>query len=255
METLTIDIAYKISIGILLISSLISSLELISVPSLYLNFVCPSTSIRLKNTLWQAVHYAQFALAAFTGLCFYLACSNGFRMGLIALALVTLYSYYIRKAGKDGSDQLRILALLSFSLCFLLDGDYARVIPLCFIGAQVLIGYATSGIAKVTSSHWRKGDVLSNIFQTYSYGIPKFAKILKKYPRLDRVMSYFAIFCMLAVPLSFMLPYPEPLVITLGMIACFHLSTAILMGLNDFLFTFPLGYPGIILLHSFIFKC
>ena len=31
----------------------------------------------------------------------------------------------------------------------------------------------------------------------------------------------------------------------------FHVSTALLMGLNDFLFTMPLMYPAVLYLHTF----
>ena len=135
-----------------------------------------------------------------------------------------------------------------------MPGDYEKLIPMLFVGLQVLIAYTTSGLAKISSPYWQKGNVLADVLQTYSYGIPKFAQMLKENPRIEKAMSHFAIAAMLAVPLTFLLPYQVPLMIALVVIAGFHLSTSVLMGLNDFVYTFPLAYPGVLLLHATIFN-
>ena len=251
---MNIDSAYKISVIILLLSTLISSLELMSIPRVFVDFVYPTTNIKEKYRLWVMVHLLQGILALVTGFVFYFSFNIYFHIFFVALAALTLYSYSIRTAGKDGSDQLRILALLAYSLCFLLNNENGRLIALLFTALQVLISYTTSGLVKIFSSHWRKGNVLSGVLSTYSYGIPAFSKKLSANPVLEKVMTYFAIFSMFAVALSFLVPYQTPLLIALAMILGFHFSTAILMGLNDFLFTFPLAYPGILLLHSLIYK-
>jgi hypothetical protein len=177
-----------------------------------------------------------------------------YKVLFVTLTTAIFYSYRIRTVGKDGSDQMRLLSMLSFSVCFLLEDNYYKLVPMLFVGVQTLIAYATSGLIKATSSYWRKGNVLSGIFQTYSYGIPKFAQMLREKPRVEKLMSYSAIATMLAVPFTFLIPFQEPIIAALVMMFGFHFFTAVLMGLNDFLYTFPLTYPGILLLHSFIYN-
>jgi hypothetical protein len=253
MSHLTTPVAYQISVAIILVSAFISAAELLSIPKLYLNFVLPATSIKNKQKTWQTIHAAQAGLAVLTFIAFFNGADIYFKMLFTALTAVTLYSYRKRQAGKDGSDQMRMLALLSYSLCFLLPNQQGQLISVFFTGGQALISYATSGMVKLMSPHWRGGNVLAGVLSTYSYGVPKVSSFLSSHPLIEKAMCYSAIFTMLAVPATFLLPYQAPLIIALACILCFHASTALLMGLNDFLFTFPLAFPGIILLHGAIY--
>ncbi len=249
-----LETAYKISVGILLVSTLISAIELTCIPTLFVDIVFPRTDINNKHAWWILIHLTQACLVILTCFCLFITSDIYFNLSFVALASVTLLSYRLRKTGKDGSDQLRVLAFLSYSLCLLLDKERGQLASLCFTGAQVMIAYTTSGLVKVFSKHWRKGDVLSGILSTYSYGVPRFAQLLGKNIMVEKTMTYAAIITMLAVPVSFLMPFQSLLLITLSMMILFHFATSILMGLNDFLFTFPLAYPGILLLHSFIFS-
>jgi hypothetical protein len=254
MQYLTVDLAYKISIFMLLLSSLISALELIRIPKLFIDFVFPRTNLKDKYTNWLIIHIIQAILVLLTFYCFINNYVGWFKICFVLLTAITLYSYRQRKTGKDGSDQLRILTLLSYSLCFLLDDENRQLVSIYFTGMQIVIGYTTSGTVKLLSKYWRKGDVLSGVLSTYSYGVPRVSIFLKNNPLVEKTVSHSAIMIMLAVPITFLLPYQAPLLIVLGLALCFHISTAILMGLNDFLYTFPVGYPGVILLHSLIFQ-
>jgi hypothetical protein len=253
MNHLTVPVAYQISVAIILVSAFISATELLSVPKLYLNFVLPSTGLKNKRRTWVTIHALQAGLAFLTFIAFFYAADIYFKILFIALTAVTLYSYRKRQAGKDGSDQMRMLALLSYSLCFLVKNEQGQLISVFFTGGQALISYATSGTVKLMSPHWRGGNVLAGVLSTYSYGVPKVSSFLSSHPLIEKAMCYSAIVTMLAVPVTFLLPYQAPLLIALFCIFCFHISTAILMGLNDFLFTFPMTYPGIILLHGALF--
>ncbi|WP_299888009.1 hypothetical protein [uncultured Lacinutrix sp.] len=246
-----INIGYAISLYLILFSTLMSVLELSSTPNHYFNFIYPKiNTISLNKRKWLKIHKLQVISLLFTGTFFFLNMEVLFKIFFLSLTALTLYSYINRTAGKDGADQLRILALLSFSLCFLLDTNFEKIVALGFLGAQVVLGYTTSGIAKLLSPYWRKGNVLHLIFGTYSYGIPKIAKYIKAFPKIERFMSHSAIFIMLAVPITFFIPNQYAILFALAGIFIFHFGTAVLMGLNDFLYTFPLAYPGIILLHG-----
>lgn len=252
MDYFTLETAYTISAGILLLSAFLSGFELARIPNLYIDFVSPKTNIERKHFKWLLMHTAQSVSAVLAVLLLLFSDYIFYQIVFVIIAGINLYSYKNRDIGKDGSDQLRLLALLAYSLCFLLNKTEGQLLSLYFSGAQVLLAYATSGTLKITSKYWRKGDVLAGILSTHSYGVPGISQFISKHPTLERVMSYSAIAAMLAVPLSFCFPYQEPLVITMSLMLGFHFTTSILMGLNDFLFTFPLAYPGILLLHNFV---
>ena len=147
---------------------------------------------------------------------------------------------------------MRLLTFLSFSICFLIESRLGMLLSVSFVGAQALIAYATSGIAKLRSIHWRRGNLLSDILGTYSYGIPKVSGFLKNHSFLEKMASYSAIATMISVPICFFMPNPEYLYISLSCMFLFHFATALLMGLNDFLLTFPLTYPGVLILHGLL---
>lgn len=178
-----------------------------------------------------------------------------YRVLFLALTFLHFYSYTKRKIGRDGADQIRLLAFLSFTLSFLAKESFILMMPLCFLGIQLLIAYSTSGLAKLFSVHWRKGNVLADILMTNSYGNKRFAHYLKSNPKVEKLLSHGAIFSMLFVPFSFFIPVPELFFISLTGMFFFHISTAILMGLNDFLITIPLTYPAVyylyLLTHNF----
>ncbi len=252
---LDINTLYTISVSILMLSAFVSGLELASISKLYIHFVYPDTKVKQKYTKWVLLHSLQVMLSGVTFIAFLFMPGFAFKLVFTLLTAVNLYSYSQRKIGKDGADQVRLLALLSYSICFLLNNEQGETLSMYFSGLQVLIGYATSGTIKLLSQHWRKGDVLAGVLGTYSFGIPKVSDFLKSHPLIEKLCSHSAITFMLFVPLSFLLPFQTPLYIALGLILSFHFMTALLMGLNDFLVTFPLAYPGVILLHSVIFKC
>lgn len=244
--------SYNISVFIILISTLLSALELSFVPKHYFNFIYPKIdSVKLENRRkWLFIHTVQIFMVLLSGFALFFSFMILFKSAFLLLTIITYYSYIKRTVSKDGADQLRMLSLLSFSLCFLLSEQYSMLIPLGFIGLQVLLGYLTSGVVKLLSLYWRKGDVLHLIFGTYSYGIPQIANEIKKRPKLERFMAHSAIMVMLFVPISFFIPSQYAIIFSLGSIFLFHFATAIIMGLNDFLYTFPLAYPGIIILHG-----
>lgn len=249
-----ITLAYTISISLLLFSTLLSSLELINTPRIFLHFLYPNTVRKNKIRWWDFVQSLKAFFVILTAISFYKLPVEFFYINFVILSALEFYSQRLRKIGKDGSDQLRLISLIAVSLCFLLDNHLIKQVPLIFIGLQVILGYTTSGLAKVFSPYWRKGNVLSGILSTNGYGLPRFAIALKKQPLLEKIFTYSAMTFMLSVPICFMIPYPEPILISLLCIFSFHLGTSILMGLNDFLFTFPIAFPGIIVLHSIIFN-
>lgn len=251
----TIHFYYTLSLSLLLFSIILSSLELSFIPSHYLNFVYPKLDeLQVREKKWLGIHFIQIICAFTSGYFFFTENQVPFNVFFFILTVATFYSYKERTVSKGGSDQLRMISLMTFNLCFLLDDVRGELITLFFLGLQALLAYSTSGIAKLLSSYWRKGNVLHLIFGTYSYGIPQLSLFFKNRPNMERFTSHSAIFIMLIVPISFFVPNPTILYLALLCILSFHLATAIIMGLNDFLFTFPLAYPGILLLHGLLYN-
>jgi hypothetical protein len=250
MISLSIELAYSISIFILFLSTIISSLELASIPKLYIDFVYPEIEIKNKRIKWNILNYTIIGLSIISGVMYLLDEVNYFRLFFILTTVALLYLNSIRRVGRDGADQIRVIAYLVFTLCLLLDNETGKLIVIGFLGIQALIAYATSGLAKLLSIHWRKGNVLADVLGTNSYGVPKIKDFLKKRPLMEKGLSYAAIATMIAVPICFFIPNQGFILVALLCMFLFHFSTAVLMGLNDFLFTFPLTYPGILILHS-----
>jgi hypothetical protein len=243
---------YILSVTMLLLSTFVSATELASIPSLYLDLVFPGTGRISKRTIWLGLHLFQCFFAVLTWLALNFGDRDYFRYCFLLLGAAVAASYWLRTAGKDGADQLRLLSFLAYSIGFLLDGKNQERIPMYFLGAQIIIAYATAGTVKMFSEYWQNGDVVSRILAGYSYGWPRIGKFLSAHPLLDRTCTYSPIAMMLLVPAAFLLPFQTPLLVALGLTFCFHLGAAIFMGLNDFVVTFSSAYPGLILLHAWV---
>ena len=252
---------YIMSSFILLLSSAIHSLELFAVKSSFNDLIyfksSKSSNLQLINlyhpNIKNGFHLVLAILSLVAaGLLIVQPLSLLYKIIFLGITLLYFYSYEKRNIGKGGADQVRILAFLSFSLCFLASGHFVQSLPLFFMGVQLLLAYSTSGLAKLFSASWRKGHVLADILNTNSYGTKSFASYLKTHPRVEKFCSHSAIVAMLLVPVAFCIPIPELFYLSLLGMLCFHIATAILMGLNDFLYTFPLTYPAVYYLyHAF----
>lgn len=173
---------------------------------------------------------------------------------ILLLSILNLLVYSSRSIGRDGADQLRTISLLILGMSSALPNGIARDVAAIFISVQVLTAYMTSGIAKMGSPVWQRGDVLVQILNNYTYGTKSVADLLSRRPALNRVLSILPIVMMSATPLAFLLPWPHVFFVLLVGMLGFHIMTGLLMGLNDFVLTFPATFPCLIysyfLLHG-----
>lgn len=255
MSVADVQQLYALSVGLILVSSVVSATELLLVPRRYIGIICAKGRAEDRTRRFVSIHAASlcFGVAGLVALAA-LGLGVALKACLLGLTVSTFLSYRLRAAGKDGADQVRMIALSVFSVCFLLPDVDGQRVALFFLGIQLILAYATSGMAKVLSPTWRQGNALAGVLSTHSFGLPPLAKVMFRYPILSSLGSYGAIAMMLAVPLSFLSPSPLPLLVTLGLMLCFHFATAVLMGLNDFLLTFPALYPCGIFLHRTIWS-
>jgi hypothetical protein len=151
-----------------------------------------------------------------------------------------------RHAGGDGAEQMSLLVLLATCLAVLPHPSNNRLgIVVFFVAAQVCLSYATAGIAKLFSETWRSGKALPAIFMTDNYGHPRMAALLAKHPALAWLLSWTVIAYECLFPLA-LLTSGWTLIAVLSVGVAFHISCAVTMGLNGFLWAFPATYPCVV---------
>lgn len=167
---------------------------------------------------------------------------------LLVLAIVVLTSLLLSLRspyGLDGSDQMSVLIFGALFLAHLGGSTLALEAGLWFVAGQSCLSYFTSGFAKITSLHWRAGDVVFRIFNTRTYGYAPVARFLYARPGLTRMLTWAAVVMECIFPLALLLGFPGCLVL-IGWGVVFHAMNAIIMGLNSFFWSFVATYPAVI---------
>ncbi|MDN3505131.1 MAG: hypothetical protein P0S95_06115 [Rhabdochlamydiaceae bacterium] len=152
----------------------------------------------------------------------------------------------------DGAHQMYMVILFALSL-----GSFAGVDSnisiycLWFITAELIISYFIAGITKITSPIWRTSSAINVIFATRSYGSAFLYNLFRQNNTLAVISSWCVfLFEMLFFIVLFCDPIYTPIFFGLGFI--FHLSNAIFMGLNSFLFAFSITYPSLMFCVSML---
>ncbi|MFJ5695048.1 hypothetical protein ACIP9X_14510 [Arthrobacter sp. NPDC093125] len=168
----------------------------------------------------------------------------------IAIAVVILVmlaeSFRNSAYGGEGSDQMGvIIGVALFIGCSSWSSPALAFIGLTFIAAQSVLSYLAAGVSKVVSTKWRSGSALVGILETEAYGLPAFASILRIYPKVTWTLTW----TLLLFETTFALSLVAPAQVTLAYIAggvLFHLTNAVVMGLNSFFWMFTASYPAVL---------
>jgi hypothetical protein len=261
-----IDVAYKLIILILGFGFIIKCLELIRT----------SSTFKPKEAFdWQVVGRDKLLNHRFSG--FFGVLYS--RSGVITICLVSILSYagfviywenelvtkiamsalllacaiiYQRQGyGADGADQMTFLVLLSTFLCYVLvDNEAVKLVGISFIAMQLVLSYIISGGAKLISTQWRSGTAIVGILSTYTYGTEITRRVFRKNNFFSKTVCWFTILIECLFPLILFLDGAAfDIAIAVGIL--FHLSIAIVMGLNDFVFSFTAAYVGLIFFHQY----
>jgi hypothetical protein len=152
--------------------------------------------------------------------------------------------------GFDGSDHMTLVVSTGVGTALLVQDRTAQILALDYVAAQLLLSYAVAGIAKAASPSWRSGDALPGILNTIGFGLPAVGAFLERHSVLARTACWSVlVFECSAAPLLLLGKPGALMIIAAGL--CFHLATAVLMGLNHFLWSFGAAYPALLLLaHS-----
>jgi hypothetical protein len=256
MPTLDLNLALDLTVRLAAAGQTLSALELLFIRSHFgrqgvFAFEIISPFLDRRLSLLRMTDRFLFILlgiqvAAAAGLIFTGPFSIAGRILLITLFLSTTVIRWRRHIGGDGAEQMTTIIFAAALLAVLPWAGENRIIAaVAFIAAQVSLSYLTAGIAKLISGTWRDGSALPAILSTYNHGHPWAARMMSKY-------GYFALFAAWAVIIfecSFPVVIFAPSWLAMPVLLCgfaFHAGCAVLMGLNNFLWSFPATYPCVI---------
>jgi hypothetical protein len=170
---------------------------------------------------------------------------RGYTLLLWLIIVASLYVDWRRRVGGDGGEQMAMLVLLASAIDFTVAPVGSRgTTAALFIAAQSCLSYLSAGTAKLASTIWRSGNALVSILDTNTYGSARLVRVLRVHPRWSR----FANWCIIVGEVSFPLVMVVPRTVCVAVLAIgliFHLVTASVMGLNNFVWAFSATYPCI----------
>ncbi|MEO8843265.1 MAG: HTTM domain-containing protein [Kofleriaceae bacterium] len=159
----------------------------------------------------------------------------------IAFAATLLIAMRFRGSYNGGSDSMLVVVLLALAVART-DERFALA-GLGYAAVQLVMSYAISGWAKVRDPQWRTGTALDVLVRLPHYGVP---------PRLVAMLSSRAArpasFAMLAFECAFPIALADVRVCVamLAIATLFHLTNAVVFGLNRFLWAWLAAFPALL---------
>lgn len=161
-------------------------------------------------------------------------------VALWGLGLVQLARF--RGPYNGGSDKM-VLLITTCVMAAHLFPTMAEV-ALAYLAVQLVLSYAVSGWVKLRNTEWRDGTALAEVFAFSIYTNSEDLRALGQRPAMMRGASWGVIGFELAVPLA--LVSQITLCAALGVAALFHLTNALLFGLNRFVWAWIAAFPALI---------
>jgi hypothetical protein len=163
-----------------------------------------------------------------------------------AVVAASLALYVRAPLGLDGSDQMSTITFVAVGIHAVLPGDaLVGQASLWFVAVQGCLSYCVAGIAKAVSPVWRSGAAVRGIFGTRTYGTRTSAAVVRGHPGLCAAAAWFVISFEITFPLALVLG-PAGVAVYAAVGALFHVSNAVLMGLNTFVWAFVATYPAVL---------
>ena len=158
-------------------------------------------------------------------------------------------------SGMDGAEHLMTSTSLALGATYVLESTIVLEAALVFVATQALLEYASAGWTKLSDWRgWARGTYLRQVFLSSNYGHPRVAELVKAHPTLGGVLSIAMIAVEIAVPGALVLPAPMAEILLLAVLA-FHIATAVIMGLNTFVWAFAATYPAILHCRHLLLSC
>lgn len=170
--------------------------------------------------------------------------ARAFPYVLLAFIAVNVAMYYRQGFGLDGADQMSLLILVTVLLCFVASGrPGVQAIGVWFIALQLGLSYLVSGVAKLFSREWRSGVAIEGILSTYTYGTNFMRSLVTGRRGLCVLAGWAVIVTEIALPFALLFG-DRGVLAAMAVGLMLHLSIAVIMGLNDFVWSFAAAYPA-----------
>ena len=176
-----------------------------------------------------------------------LALSPGTTIGCVAAALLAftgwLSALRFRGNVNGGSDAMLFTVLGGLAVAQL--PMVSRVVHeggVLYIAAQLTLSYVRAGLVKAREPTWWRGEALAAFVALPAYGVP--ARVPRHLPHNElvlRVASVSVIGFECLAPLAWLDPVACLVVIVVA--SAFHLTTAVVFGLNRFLLAWSAALP------------
>jgi hypothetical protein len=165
---------------------------------------------------------------------------------VFAVVAASMLMYWRAPLGLDGSDQMSIIIFIAIAIHKFFPGDvHVARASLGFIATQGCLSYFVAGIAKVISPTWRSGEAVRRILGTRTYGTKASASLVSGRDGVCAALSWSLMLFECAFPLALAFGKTGFAVFAaLGIF--FHLTNAVIMGLNTFVWAFVATYPAIL---------
>ena len=163
---------------------------------------------------------------------------------ILMILLVHLLSCLRHQAGLDGAQQIQTIIFASLLLFYVSSDPLAKTGCLWFIGLQALLAYCTAGVVKVQSFAWRSGTALGNILQGIRFRDETVSHRVSKYPFLTKMVCWSVFTGECLFPLLVLTGTQSCLLVLMAGIL-FHLTIALVLGLNSFFWSFVATYPAV----------
>ena len=169
--------------------------------------------------------------------------------GLWVLGLIQLHHF--NGAYNGGADKMVLLGLTSLVGVHLSFDAFLGEVFFAYLAVQVVLSYFVSGWVKFRNPAWRSGTALTDVFAYSVYPAAENFRGLAKHPSWMVGLSWAVILFEILFPLALL--HQMALVAALILAAAFHLSNAILLGLNRFFWAWIAVFPSVIWLQARVF--
>jgi hypothetical protein len=141
---------------------------------------------------------------------------------------------------------MSLITFVAVAIYKLFPGDvHVAQASLWFIAIQGCLSYFVAGIAKVISPVWRSGEAVRRILGTRTYGSRRSASLVSGRDGVCVALSWLVMLFECTFPLALAFGITGfAIFAVLGIF--FHITNAVIMGLNTFVWAFVATYPAIL---------
>jgi Vitamin K-dependent gamma-carboxylase len=165
---------------------------------------------------------------------------------VFAIIAASILMFWRAPLGLDGSDQMSLIAFVAVAIHKLFPGDvHVAQASLWFIAIQGCLSYFVAGIAKIISPVWRSGEAVRRVLGTRTYGSRRSASFVSGRDGVCVALSWLLILFECTFPLA--LAFGKTGFAVFALLGIFfHITNAVIMGLNTFVWAFVATYPAIL---------